>query len=293
MAQACCCGGSGQVIDYSEEIPLKDPESQTLNPEDDEMEAHGIVFEEKVAVWQVTIRKPLDYNPLNLIALSYGFLPFVVPALFILEVIYSLAINHRIHLFSTWGLLIIIFCFILNEFILKPILKQPRPAKTANKYPDGRIKPGMPSGHVYNASALMVWLLCEVVHDGPGFDNDHISVTVRYLLYVILLMGPVPWARVYNYDHTIAQCTVSFVLGLITGIAAHLIRYALVHGWCEPWSEDPDFPQCFSNITYGVLEVLNGTNGTNFTDDVDASGNITLLGSGGEDGGNALLNLFG
>lgn len=272
-----------------EREPLKDTERGKLDPEDDPMEAHGVVFEEKFAFWQVTIRKPLDMNPLNLIALAYGFLPFLVPAIFVLEIIYTAVAYHRVHLFSTWGMLIVIFCFLLNEFILKPILKQPRPIKTANKYPDGSIKPGMPSGHVYNASALMVWLLCEIVHSGPGFDDaDHMRTTNLFLLATLLLMGPVPWARVYNYDHTVNQCLVSSVLGLITGVAAHLIRAAFVHEWCEPWNEDPTFTACFNRISLGSV----GTNSTHQGSGI-AMLNSTRLGSGvaGDDGG--ALSFFG
>lgn len=246
----------------------------TVAPDDNELECHGIVFERKIAVWQVTIRLPLDRHPLNLIALSYGFLPFLIPALFVVEIIACASTTRHVHMFAMYALFICLFCFILNEFILKPILKQPRPKKTANKYPDGTIKPGMPSGHVYNASALMVWLLCEVVGSGPGYEQKHLPTFFSWLALILVLMGPVPWARVYNYDHTVNQCLVSSGLGLITGICAFFLRRHFLGGWCEPWSAEgwSDCPDASSVHSHTTKMVVPGALGAHFLRGKDPDG---------------------
>jgi hypothetical protein len=257
-------GGARVAAEEGEQLGLLEEGSKEstgevkLRPEDNELECRGVIFKSSKAVWQVTIRQPLDTRPLSLIALGYGFLPFLVPALFVVQIVASCIRHHHIHLFPVYALLICVFCFILNEFILKPILKQPRPIKTANKYPDGTIKPGMPSGHVYNASALMVWLLCEILGSGPGYDKEHLPQLLEYLTVVLVLMAPVPWARVYNFDHTVNQCLVSSCLGLATGVSAFFVRSYLLGDWCEPWADNgwshcPDVSTVPPNSTYSTV----------------------------------------
>merc|ERR1719486_1331051 len=131
----------------------------------------------------------------------YGFLPWAVPIAF--AVWYACTMQF----IPLYGICIAAFCAILNEGILKPLVKDPRPALTANRYktPSGRpsekVKYGMPSGHVFNGCALMVWLLL-----------------------VSVIMVPVPWARWYNSDHTAAQCGVSLILGAIFGSVSFYLR---------------------------------------------------------------------
>lgn len=186
---------------------------------DDELKINGGKYDSKMCVGQVTIRLPLDLNPLNLMALLYGFLPWIIPAAF---GVHWLVTRHFI---SLYAVCITGFITTLNEFILKPILKQPRPPQSANRDKEGRIKPGMPSGHVYNATGLMVWATLEVALRGPGYDTpDETRLTEEWLMLIFFLMGPVPWARWYNLDHTAAQCAVSLVLGTITGAAAFYLR---------------------------------------------------------------------
>jgi len=195
---------------------------------DEELVENGGRYTKKMAVGQVTIRLPLNPNPLNIIAILYGFLPWLVP---LSMVIYFLITWHFIVLY---GLCINIFASILNEAILKPILKQPRPKQTANRKPDGSIKPGMPSGHVFNASAIMVWALMEVYFQGPGLE-EHAKLSYYWIGAIALLMGPVPWARWYNYDHTAMQCLVGGILGTATGIGAFYLRVHFFPGPWKPW----------------------------------------------------------
>jgi hypothetical protein len=193
---------------------------------DEELKEHGGPYDRKIAVGQVTIRLPLDPDPRNLLALLYGFLPWIVPLAFVLDA----AIER--HFMSIYAVCITLFVTVLNEGILKPILKQPRPKQTANRYADGRIKPGMPSGHVFNAGSLMVWATLEVAVRGPGYEEDRRKLTAGWLALVLALMLPVPWARWYNLDHTAAQCGVSIFLGIVVGIAAFYVR---THYFRDHW----------------------------------------------------------
>eukprot|EP00747_Dinoflagellata_sp_TGD_P168733 gnl/TRDRNA2_/TRDRNA2_195835_c0_seq1.p1 gnl/TRDRNA2_/TRDRNA2_195835_c0~~gnl/TRDRNA2_/TRDRNA2_195835_c0_seq1.p1 ORF type:complete len:261 (+),score=35.86 gnl/TRDRNA2_/TRDRNA2_195835_c0_seq1:67-783(+) len=189
-------------------------------------------YTKKIAVGQVTIRLPIYWHPLNLIALAYGFLPWIIPiSLFVHWVI----TRHFITLYTLVASLVVM---VLNEGILKPVLKQPRPPETANRYPDGSVKHGMPSGHVLNATTIMVYLLCEVAVRGAGYepmDQDHGILTIEWLVAILLLMGPVPWARWYNLDHTLNQCLVSLVLGTIAGVGFFFIRIHFFPDHWRPW----------------------------------------------------------
>lgn len=197
---------------------------------DYELKRYGGKYDKKIAVGQVTIRLPLDPNPLNLLALLYGFLPWIIPIAFGVHAIVTR------HFMSIYAICIYGFITPLNEAILKPLLHQPRPQETANKYPDGRIKPGMPSGHVYNATGLMVWATLEVALSGPGYSTPEATrLTEEWLAAIFFLMGPVPWARWYNRDHTAAQCVVSLILGTITGGFAYTLRLLYFEDHWKYW----------------------------------------------------------
>lgn len=222
-----------------EEAPLtKDTGASTLtviDPKDDpdydeELKKYGGKFEQKFAFLQVTIRLPLDMNPLNLIALMYGFLPFIVPGTFFLHFVIT---RHFIALF---GLALSLIISGINEVALKPICKDPRPALSANKFKDtdGKVKPkhGMPSGHVLNATTIFVWATLEVAYRGAGIGD---LLTTQWLIMIFILMAPVPWARWYNSDHTLNQCLVAGFLGIFVGIAAFYIRCVYFPSHWKPW----------------------------------------------------------
>uniref|UniRef100_A0A7S1AJ56 Phosphatidic acid phosphatase type 2/haloperoxidase domain-containing protein n=1 Tax=Noctiluca scintillans TaxID=2966 RepID=A0A7S1AJ56_NOCSC len=197
---------------------------------DEELEGNGGQFTRKMAIGQVTIRLPLDPSPLNLIALAYGFIPWLLPASFAAHWFI------RRHFMALFGLLASVFVSLLNEFCLKALINDPRPRQSANKRLDGSMKPGMPSGHVLNSATLMTWSLLEVCLNGPGMDSKHEALTMGWLVFILILMVPVPWARWYNLDHTAAQCLCSIVLGIIFGFTAYLVRvHYFAHQWA-PWA---------------------------------------------------------
>jgi membrane-associated phospholipid phosphatase len=88
---------------------------------------------------------------------------------------------------------------IFNELALKPWLREPRPTACPikNSY-------GMPSGHSMFACLLLAFLW-----------TYKSSLVLRFCLIVAL--GPVPWARWHNQDHTERQVVVGSVLGLALG----------------------------------------------------------------------------
>lgn len=191
-------------------------------------------YEYKKAYGQVTIRFPINKSPLNLIALSYGFLPWLIPILF---TVYGIATWHFLPLY---GVAMSLVCALINEGILKPVLKQPRPADTAHRDKEGNPKDGMPSGHVLNATTIMVWAALEVALKGPGMAEGQ-QLTINWLVIIFALMAPVPWARWFNFDHTLNQTLVSLVLGTIVGATAFYLR---VHYFSNPWKPwaDTDIP---------------------------------------------------
>jgi len=198
---------------------------------DEELEQYGGPFKKKIAVGQVTIRLPLKMTCLNLVALSYGFLPWIVPMTFAIHYIVTR------HFLSLWAIGISLSTMIVNEVLLKPIIRDPRPKQSANKHSDGTMKHGMPSGHVLNATSIMVWALLETSLRGPGLDERHRPLSCGFLILIMVLMAPVPWARWYNMDHSVAQCAVSLVIGTIVGVSAFFIRIKYYRKHWKPWDD--------------------------------------------------------
>merc|ERR1711924_155150 len=96
------------------------------------------------------------------------------------------------------------------------------------------LMPGMPSGHVLNATALMAWAVLEV----SAADADP-NVAVEWCALILSLTVPVPWARWYNFDHSFKQVWVSFVAGLIVGTIGFYIRKCLFPQHSEGWTRIP------------------------------------------------------
>eukprot|EP00441_Pelagodinium_beii_P038363 CAMPEP_0197628464 /NCGR_PEP_ID=MMETSP1338-20131121/6767_1 /TAXON_ID=43686 ORGANISM="Pelagodinium beii, Strain RCC1491" /NCGR_SAMPLE_ID=MMETSP1338 /ASSEMBLY_ACC=CAM_ASM_000754 /LENGTH=310 /DNA_ID=CAMNT_0043199445 /DNA_START=45 /DNA_END=977 /DNA_ORIENTATION=+ len=233
-----------------EEAPLtrkETPEEEHDPEKDPELVVNGGKFTSKTAYAQVTWRFPLEKDPLNILALIYGYLPFAVPITFFFYFVFTRSFM------AFYSLVLSLVVTILNEVVLKPILKQPRPDRSANrKYNEKtkkwEMKPGMPSGHVMNASTTLVWCLLEVTLRGPGFGaDDSPLMTWELILLILLTMAPVPWARIYNGDHSLNQCIVGGSLGVVFGIAAYFIRVSFFpmspgSEWCL--GKIGSFPMC-------------------------------------------------
>lgn len=169
------------------------------------------------AILQVTIRHHL--RAIDIVALIWCFLPFVVPSLFAMWWICARSF------FPLYALAISMFCVILNEGILKSIFKQPRPVESAaNSW-------GFPSGHVLNAFCLMVWLFLEV-----AIPADHrVPIHWRTVAAITVVFAPVPWARYHNGDHSLQQVTWSMFLGGALAVAAFVTRRLFFPFFEHPW----------------------------------------------------------
>lgn len=191
-----------------------------VSQDDEELDVKGGKYQRKFAILQVTVRLP-EYNIINWIAVVYGLLAFAVGLSF---PVMWLATNRFCYLY---GCFVQLVCIASSELFLKKLFKDPRPLESANRYPDGSMKYGMPSGHCMVTIAIMTWLLLELAFR-DDFHQD-------WAIAVIILIAPIPWSRYRNMDHTLAQCIVGTTLGSIVGVSAYFIReqYFLNHYW--PW----------------------------------------------------------
>lgn len=204
----------------------------------------------KWGVGQVSIRLPVR-DPLQMIAIVYGFLPFVVPAWWLCWVVTSWSRNGVPEFYPAYGLCIAAGFALINETLTKKMCRKVLPPVITSRPPEAVCNhPGMPSGHVMNAYTLMVWTLIEVLYD--------YSVHVDFLTIIFIVMGPVPWARVYNKDHTPLQVKVSMSFALIMGIAAWWIRVTYFPGqrgmW--PWDWQGYFMQPASYVRVGANNTI-------------------------------------
>lgn len=199
---------------------------ETWTPQEQEEWKQGLL-ESKWGVGQVSIRLPIRGGT-QLLGLIYGYLPFLIPIWWALWMIASLIQNGRARFFPTYGLCIAIGFAIVNETITKQICKRTLDPSITARPPEAVCKhPGMPSGHVMNAYTLMTWVFLE--------DLFEQQVYPEWLVIVVLVMGPVPWARVYNKDHTVAQVMVSACVALVMGCIAFWIRWTYFPGHKDPW----------------------------------------------------------
>jgi len=198
----------------------------TWTPEEKQAYIDG-TLKKKWAFGQVSIRLPLP-GPVSFIAIVYGYLPFVIPLWWLLWLIGSWVELGKPQFFPTCGLAIAAGFALVNETITKQICKRTLPASITNRPPEAVCNhPGMPSGHVMNAYTLMTWCLLECALDK--------IVHIDWLIAIAVVMAPVPWARVYNKDHTVPQVMVSFVVAIIMGSIAYYVRKSYFPHHEQPW----------------------------------------------------------
>jgi len=181
----------------------------------------------KWGIGQVSIRLPVT-GGVDFVALVYGFLPYIIPLWWAIWAGVTWIVHGRPRFFPAFGICIATGFVILNEAVTKKLCRRfmskeitDRPAEAVCRHP------GMPSGHVMNAYTLMVWCLLEAALDS--------SVYPEWLVVIILVMGPVPWARVHNRDHTLLQVATSAGCAVLMGTTAYLIRVHFFPHIHQPW----------------------------------------------------------
>jgi len=181
----------------------------------------------KWGVGQVSVRLPLN-SCLSFISICYGYLPFIVPGYWIIWALVTFVQHGSPRFFPYAGSCIAVSFAIVNELVTKNICKLLFPKRLTDRPPEAVCKhPGLPSGHVMNAYTLMTWLFLEATF--------HKVIYPEWLVGILLIFLPVPWARVYNRDHTVVQVAVSIVTALIMGTIAYLVRRRYFPGHQEPW----------------------------------------------------------
>lgn len=176
---------------------------------------------------QVSIRLPIA-SPVAFIAIVYGYLPFIIPIWWAVWALVTYVRNGSARFFPLCGITIAASFALVNELITKQICKRVLPETVTKRPPEAVCKhPGMPSGHVMNAYTLMTWCFLEA-----AFDQ---VIHFEWLLLIVLVMGPVPWARVYNRDHTFAQVMTSAIVAVVMGSIAYYMRKTRFPHHYQPW----------------------------------------------------------
>lgn len=199
--------------------------------------------DQKMNIGSVTVRWPLKLEVLPLLALFFSFLPWLAPAFMVLFVGYT----HTLACMVVLGLMVVSTG--VAEFCLKPLLNEPRPATSAVRYDDGRLKPGMPSAHVLNSQSVTSWLILEAIYSLPS------AWSALTLPAAILVMLAVPWARWYNGDHTLKQCLASVFLGTALGaltFALHMCYYP------EVWAQATLIDMTNHGVPMGHVAITDG-----------------------------------
>eukprot|EP00927_Polykrikos_kofoidii_P066068 TRINITY_DN6172_c0_g1_i1.p1 TRINITY_DN6172_c0_g1~~TRINITY_DN6172_c0_g1_i1.p1 ORF type:complete len:256 (-),score=25.91 TRINITY_DN6172_c0_g1_i1:95-862(-) len=199
----------------------------TWTPEEQQMWKEGALTA-KWGIGQVSIRVPVKGFLANL-AIMYGYIPFIIPIWWFIWVVETYIANGKPRFFPLYGLAVAGSLAVVNETVTKKLCRKfmsedltSRPAEAVCKHP------GMPSGHVMNAFSVMFWCLLEVIFD--DFD-----IRFEWIILIVLALGPVPWARVYNKDHTVPQVAASACCALFVGLIAFLIRRACFPNHGQPW----------------------------------------------------------
>merc|ERR1712151_525294 len=101
-------------------------------------------LKKKVAVGQVSIRLPIA-SSFALLAIVYGYLPFIIPLLWLFWLVVSWAEYGKPHFFPAAGLSIAGSFAVVNEAVTKKICKKLLPATITSRPPEAVCKhPGMP-----------------------------------------------------------------------------------------------------------------------------------------------------
>merc|ERR1712232_1216691 len=157
-----------------------------------------------------------------------GYLPFIIPIWWGIWAIATYSAHGKARFFPAFGVSIALGFAIVNELVTKRIAKRYLSPEITNRPPEAVCKhPGMPSGHVMNAYIIMIWCLWEAFMDT--------LIHIEWVILILVVMAPVPWARVYNRDHTVLQVTASACCSLVMGSIAYYIRAHYYPHHAQPW----------------------------------------------------------
>lgn len=175
------------------------------NQQDLETGLHG-VQREATSYLSVTLRPPS--TALHVFSVMYSYIPFVVFGFCSLWAVVSWQF---LPVYAT-----ILQCFgcIVNECYLKNLIREPRPYLSQVK------SHGMPSSHCLVSYALLSWILLETTFNLQAALTWKAVACSEWLL----LLAPVPWARMYVCDHSEKQCLMGCILGILCGIAAFVVH---------------------------------------------------------------------
>jgi undecaprenyl-diphosphatase len=154
---------------------------------------------------------------------------FISPLILILYSIRLLWDKQTLIVYYLVGL----FCNTLLNYVLKGIIKQPRPSQNEKlinlALNNGRVFSydiyGMPSGHAQSSlySTIFIWLV---------FQNK--NILILYLFLTLLTM----YNRINTKSHTILQVIVGAIIGTIMGYFIFYIATKKIKGKFKPKEED-------------------------------------------------------
>mmetsp|Transcript_29958 Transcript_29958/g.79899 ORF Transcript_29958/g.79899 Transcript_29958/m.79899 type:complete len:221 (-) Transcript_29958:242-904(-) len=154
---------------------------------------------------------PFDPDFLDVIAMGYSCIPAFLIFGIQAWVVINFARHRKFGLFEvvTWCLYPLVLG--LEDYILKAVVKlvgpQPRPLGSCD------LACGMPSGHALMSYGLLTWMLLELN------SRTHIRKPFAWTVFLLLLILPIPWARVQLNDHSVMQVVVGCVFGVVTALA--------------------------------------------------------------------------
>lgn len=181
----------------------------------------------KWCVGKVTIRWPLE-GCASLLAITYGLMPWLVPLLWVVMAVRSFLATGSFACYPALGLAVVTGLGVCIEYVVKPTMTLLFGARISDRPPESACTDsGMPSEGVVVAYAVMGWACLELA----------LGETVRadLMLAVVVAMAPVPWAKAYNCDHTIAQVTVAAIFAWLLSGALYYARSVYFPGKWHPW----------------------------------------------------------
>lgn len=181
----------------------------------------------KWGIGQVTVRWPIQ-DQWDFLAIVYGFVPVCVPIWWVIWLLVGFVRTGYLPAFPFFGLCVSLSFVAVTEFAVKPICKCfISEAKTRRPLGSVCKAAGLPSGHTMNAYTLMTWIILEVLYDSVIYPE--------WFIVTLVVMAPVPWARVHTQDHTLLQVSTSMALAICMGVIAYHLRTLLFPRIQEPW----------------------------------------------------------